>query len=129
MLALTEVETAYAVEVLGDVESSSPLMSINPLGVVVTAELNSNIEVRRFDNTLKVSNWVKHRLPSFSKMMGFSLGRHEKRCIMLLQRLETEIEVAKLVYREDATFQKAVSEDKGKRELRNLISSINYDGR
>ena len=129
VLALTEVETAYAVEVLGDVESSSPLMSINPLGVVVTAELNSNIEVRRFDNTLKVSNWVKHRLPSFSKMMGLSLGRHEKRCIMLLQRLEAEIEATKLVHRKDAAHQKTVSKDKGKRELRNLISSINYDGR
>ena len=46
VLAFTEVETAYAVEVLGDVESSSPLMSINPLGVVVTVELNSNTEVR-----------------------------------------------------------------------------------
>ena len=129
MLALTEVETAYAVEVLGDVESSSPLMSINPLGVVVTAELNSNIEVRRFDNTLKVSNWVKHRLPSFSKMMGFSLGGHEKRCIMLLQRLEAEIEATKLVHRKDVAHQKVVSKDKRKRELRNLISSVNYDGR
>ena len=46
MLALTEVETAYAVEVLGDVESSSPLMSINHLGVVMTVEFNSNTEVR-----------------------------------------------------------------------------------
>ena len=99
MLALIEVERAYAVEVLGDVESSSPLMFVNPLGVVVLSELNSNTEVRRFDNTLKVSNWVKHRLPGFSKMMGFSLGRHEKRCIMLLQRLETEIEAAKLVHK------------------------------
>ena len=62
VLALTEVKTAYAVEVLGDLESSSPLMSINPLGVVVTNELNSNTEVKRFDNTLKVSN----RLPGFS---------------------------------------------------------------
>ena len=129
VLALTEVKTAYAVEALGDVESSSPLMSINPLGAVVMTKLNYNNEVKRLDNTSKVSNWVKYKLPSFSKMMGLSLGRHEKRCIMLLQRLETEIEAAKLVYREDATFQKAVSKDKGKRELRNLISSINYDGR
>ncbi|KAF3972963.1 hypothetical protein CMV_003577 [Castanea mollissima] len=44
VLTLTEVETAYAVEVLGDVESSSPLMSINPLGVVVSVETNSNAE-------------------------------------------------------------------------------------
>lgn len=100
VLALSEVETAYAVEALGEAESSSPLMSINPLGVVVTAELNKNTEVRRLDNTLAVSNWVKQRLPSFSKLMGLPLGRHEKRCIMLLQRLETEIEAAKLVHKE-----------------------------
>ena len=123
MLALTEVEKAYVVEVLGDVDSSSPLMSINPL------EVNGIAEVRRFDNSLNVSNWVKHRLPGFSKMMGLSLGRHEKRCIMLLQRLETEIEAVKLVHRKDVAHQKAISKAKGKRELRNLISSVNYDGR
>ena len=97
-------------------ESSSPLVSINPLGVVVTADLNCNTEVRRLDNTSKVSNWVKYRLPSFSKMMGLSLGRHE-------------IEAAKLVFRKDVAHQKVVTKDKGKRELRNLISSVNYDRR
>ena len=114
MSALTEVETAYAIEVLGDVESFSPLMSINPLGVVVTAELNSNIKVRSFDNTLKVSNWVKYRLPGFSKMIGLSLGRHEKRCIMLLQRLEMEIEATKLVHRKDAAHRKVSPRIKGR---------------
>ena len=77
MLALTEVEKAYAVEVLGDVDSSSPLMSINPLELNSIVEVNGIVEVRRFDNSLNVSNWVKHRLPSFSKMMGLSLSRHE----------------------------------------------------
>ena len=85
--------------------------------------------MKRFDNTLKVSNWVKHKLPGFSKMIGLSLGQHKKRCIMLLQRLKMEIVAAKLVHRKDAAHQKTVSKDKGKRELRNLISSINYDGR
>ena len=47
------------IEGLGDVVSSSPLMTINPLELVVTAELNSNSEVMRFDNTSNVSNWVK----------------------------------------------------------------------
>ena len=73
-MALIEVETAYAIEALGDVENSSPLVSIKPLGVVVTADLNCSTEVRRLDNTLKVSNWVKYRLPGFSKMIGLSLG-------------------------------------------------------
>ena len=83
VLALTEVETASADEGLGDVDSFSLLMTINPLGLVVSVELNSNTEVMGFDNTLNVSNWVKHRLFGFSKMMGLSLGRHEKMCIML----------------------------------------------
>ena len=61
--------------------------------------------------------------------MGLSLGRHEKMCIMLLQRLEMEIKAANLMHRKDATHRKVVSEDKGKRDLRNLISSVNYDGR
>ena len=74
VLALTKVKIASANEGLGDVDSLSPLLTINSLGLVVSAELNSNIEVMRFDNTLNVSNWVKYRLPGFSKMMGLSLG-------------------------------------------------------
>ena len=69
VLALTEVD-----EGLGDVDCSSPLMTFNPMGLVVLAELNSNTEVMRLDNTLNVFNWVKRRLPVFSKMMGLSLG-------------------------------------------------------
>ena len=56
MLALTEVETASADEVLGDVDSFSPLMTINPLWLVVSAKLNGNTEMMGFDNTLNVSN-------------------------------------------------------------------------
>ena len=116
-------------EGLGDVVSSSPLMTINPLELAVTVELNSNSEVIRFDNASNVSNWVKQRLPGFSKMMGLPLCRHTKRCTMLLQKLETKFEAANLVHKKDAAHQKAVSKDKGKRELRNLISSVNYNGR
>ena len=123
LLALTEVD-----EGLDIVDCSSPLMTFNPMGLVMSAELNSNTEVMRLDNTLNVSNWVERRLPGFSKMMGLSLGRHEKRCIMLLQRLEKEIEAANLVHR-NAAHRKAVPKVKGKRELRNLISSVNYEGR
>ena len=123
VLALTEVDEGLEV-----VDCSSPLKTFNPMGLVVSAKLNSNTEGMRLENTLNVSNWVKHRLPGFSKMMGLSLGRHEKRCIMLLQRLEKETKAANLVHR-NAAHRKAVSKVKGKRELRNLISSVNYEGR
>lgn len=40
------------------------------------------------------------------------------------------MEVANLLHRRAAVHQKsAIAKDKGKRELRNLISSVNYDGR
>jgi len=87
---------------LGDGDCFSPLMTINPLGLVVSDELNSNNEVMGFGNTLNIFNWVKHRISGFSKMMGLSLGWHEKMCIMLLQRLEGEIEAANLMHRRDA---------------------------
>ena len=114
---------------LGDVDSPSPLMTITPLGLAVPTELNSGNEVLGLENTLYISNWVKHRLPVFSKMMGLSLGRHEEKCIKPLQGLEREIEATNLLNRKDAAHRKAVSKDKGKRELRNLISSVNYDSR
>ena len=129
MLALTEVEAVCVDVGLGDVDGLSPLTTINPLGLVVSAEVNGNTEVLSSDNTLNVSNWVKHRIPDFSKMMGLSLGRHAKMCIMLLQRLELKIKAANLMHRKDVAYRKAISKDKGKRELRNLISSVNYDER
>ena len=129
MLALTKADMVNADMGLGNGDSFSPLMTINPLGLVVSDELNCDNEVMGFSNTLNISNWMKHRLPGFSKMMGLSLGRHEKMCIMLLQRLEGAIEAANLMHRRDTAHRKVVSKDKRKRELRNLISSINYDGR
>ena len=114
---------------LGDVDSFSPLMTITPQGLVVSVELNRDTEVLGLENTLDISNWVKHRIPGFSKLVGLPVGRHEKMCIMLLQRLERVIEAANLLHKKDATHRKAISKDKGKRELRNLISSVNYDGR
>ena len=118
---LTEVEALSADLDLDDVDSFSPLTTINPMGLVVLAELHNNTEVMGVENPLNISNWVKHRIPSFSKIMGLSLGRHEKMCIMLLQRLEREIEVANLQHRQDAAHRKVVSKDKGKRELRNFL--------
>ena len=42
---LTEVEALSADLDLGDVDSFSPLMTINSMGLVVSAELHNNIEV------------------------------------------------------------------------------------
>ena len=70
------------------------------------------------------------RLPSFSKLVGLSLNRHENLCIDLLQRIEKEMMGAKAMDKKVTPTRKVVLfKDKGKRELRNLLSSVNYDGR
>ena len=51
MLALTEVDEGLEV-----VDYFSPLKTFNPMGLVVSAKLNSNTEVMRLENTLNVSN-------------------------------------------------------------------------
>ena len=115
---------------LGEEESSPiPLMSIIPFGLSLSAE-NSGSEAVGCESALDTSKWVKNRLPSFSKLVGLSLNRHEKLCIDLLQRIEKEMLDAKAMIKKDNPTRKVVIfKDKGKRELRNLLSSVNYDGR
>ena len=73
---------------------------------------------------------MKHRIPGFSKLVGLSTTQHEKLCIALLQRLETEMEVANVLHRRQTGSKKvAKSKNKGRRELQNLICSVNYDRR
>lgn len=115
---------------LGEEESSPiPLMSIIPFGLSLSAE-NSGSEAVGCESVLDTSKWVKNRLPSFSKLVGLSLNRHEKLCIDLLQRIEKDMMDAKAMNKKDSPNRKVVIfKDKGKRELRNLLSSVNYDGR
>lgn len=111
-------------------EESLPLMSISPVGLPLSADLICGNEALECLNTVEISSWVKNRLPGFSKLVGLPLSRHEKLCIALLQKIERETEDAKVLNRKDTAPRKAViKRDKGKRELRNLHSSVNYDGR
>ena len=75
--------------------------------------------------------WIlQDRLPGFSKLVGLPLNCHEKLCIALLQKIEKETEAAKAMNRKVTLSRKVVIyKDKGKRELRNLQSSVNYNGR
>ena len=59
---------------LGDVDSFSALMTVTPQVLVVSAELNRDTEVLGLENTLDISNWVKHRIPGFSKLVGLPVG-------------------------------------------------------
>ena len=70
-----EEEMDISVLGLGGEDSLSiPLMSITPFGLALSAELNYGIEVVGCENTLDISNWVKYKLPGFSKLVGLPLS-------------------------------------------------------
>ena len=129
--ALGEEDWSMSDKVLGGEDSSPvPLMAINPSGVQLSAELNGDIEAVGCANTLDTSKWVQNKLPGFSKLVGLPLNRHERLCIDLLQKIEKETEATKALNREVTLSRKIPSyKDRGKRELRNLQSSVNYDSR
>ena len=115
---------------LGEEECSPiPLLSISPIGLPLTVE-NCVMEAVGSESILDASSWVKNRLPGFCKLVGLPMNRHEKLCIALLQKIEKETTDAKAMHKKDTPTRKMVIfKDKGKRELRNLLSSVNYDGR
>ncbi|KAL0012906.1 hypothetical protein SO802_008014 [Lithocarpus litseifolius] len=125
---LVDVEKDFSDTGLGGEDFLSvPLTTITPSGLALSADYGS--EAAGGAKTLDISKWVKYRLPGFSKLVGLPLCRHETLCIALLQWIERETEAAKVLNRNITALRKAViCKEKGKRELRNLISSVNYDG-
>ena len=126
-------EVAFSEVVSGEEESLTDcnlLSNVIPPGLTLLMEVHNNSKVLDIGGTLDASNWVKNRIQGFSKVIGLSVNYHEKLCIAYLQRLEREMGVINQQRKKVAANQKvASSTSKGKREMRNLISTVNYDGR
>ena len=74
---------------------------------------------------VKISKWVYSLMKSFCRIMGFPIVKHEDQCMALFRLLEQDcIDVVNV-----GTSKEIVnSMQKGLRELKVFISSINYDG-
>ena len=74
---------------------------------------------------VKNSKWVCSLMKSFCRIMGFPIVKHEDQCMALFRLLEQDyIDVVNV-----GTSKEIVnSMQKGLKELKGLISSINYDG-
>ena len=72
------------------------------------------------------SEWVNTQYRGICELMGFPLDSHGKQCLALLRRIE-----ASRFRKKGELGSKSVvcSGKKGVRELRNLVSSVNYEGR
>ncbi len=106
---------------VGDEEPFSPLLCA-PIAMVVPSGVLTILE----KPVPEPSQWVKSRHKGFCKLVGFPIESHEQECLALLQRIEADCFVKKA---SSAPRRNQAPGLKGKRELRRLISSVNYDGR
>ncbi len=71
------------------------------------------------------SVWVKQRHRGFCELVGFPIESHEQECLALLQRIEAD----RFLHKEKGGPRRQPSSGtKGSRQLRRLVSSVNYDG-
>ena len=109
-------------------ECSSPL-SYSPLAMINPTEPPTSVAILGVGANASqevFSQWVKKHYRGFCKLVGFPLDSHKEQCMALLQSIEAK----RMKYKSSRKMkQSRVSVRKGARELRNLASSINYDGR
>jgi hypothetical protein len=108
-----------------DRDASSPL-SCPPLDRIDPTECPISFMIDCGVSPNQYSQWVKKHYGGFCKLVGFPMDTHEQECLALLQRIEAD----RFKYKSSTKVKQAAgSVRKGARELRNLVSTINYDGR
>ena len=71
------------------------------------------------------SSWVSQLIKDFCNMVGFPIVKHEAHCLALFRLLEQE---CLKVVDDGVPKQPTNSGSRGLRELKGLISNVNYDG-
>ena len=72
------------------------------------------------------SKWVNRQYRGICKLMGFPIDSHEQQCLDLLRC----IEATRATKKRDMGSQKVIpAGSKGIRELKNLVSFVNYNGK
>jgi hypothetical protein len=109
-------------------DTQSPMVC-KPLAIIEPSEQktlvpgNSGEKIRKGG---KRSKWVNHQYREICKLMGFPIDSHEQQCLDLLRK----IEATRNSKRGEMSLRKATaSKSKGIRELKNLASSVNYEGK
>ena len=74
---------------------------------------------------MKNSKWICSLMKIFCRIVGFPIVKHKDQCLALFRLLEQDcVDVVSVGSSKDIVN----SKQKGLRELKDLISSINYDG-
>ena len=101
-------------------DAVSPLQFV-PIAMVMTSGAMHGTK----ESISEPSQWVKRRHRGFCKLVGFPFESHEQECLALLQRIEAERFTKKPA---SVPRRNQASGIKGKRELRRLTSTVNYNG-
>ena len=110
--------------------------AVNPKVIIPLAlwDLNGSLDLISVEDgsdgvsveeVLEPSEWVSRMIRDFSTYVGFPIDYCERQCIDFFQKLERVWEQQTIVV---TTRRVSISNQKGMRELRNLFSSINYNG-
>ena len=111
-------------DVQGETELISPMVC-EPLAVVApSTTLDEPGKSHKPDSAR--SEWVNTQYRGLCELVGFPLDTHEKQCLALLRRIEASRSRNKGLL---GSRKVVCSGTKGARELRNLASSVNYEGR
>ena len=111
-------------------EEDRQLMEYVPLaqwdpngGLVLMTEEDDPVDISEEDD-LEPSALISKKVKGFGKWVGFPIDSYERQCVEFFQRLEKvwEKQAAAGSLRRTAS-----SSTKGMRELRNLISTVNYN--
>jgi hypothetical protein len=100
-----------------------PLARIAPVGF---SEFTANYSGDVLALEEAMSLWVEQKYKGFGELMGMPIAGFETECIALLRRIDAK----RKKFRHTPGPRKPTrSTKKGTRELQNLISTINYDGK
>ncbi len=103
--------------------SCSPLDRIDPVDFAAFTQGYTG-DILALEEAMSI--WVEQKYKGFSKLVGMALVGFESECLSLLRRIDTE---RKRLRPSTGPRVPTGSVRKGTRELRNLISSVNYEGR
>ena len=100
-----------------------PLAKIAPMGFSEFTDQYSR-DVLALEEAMSL--WVEQKYRDFGELVGMPIARFEAECIALLRRIDAERKKGRHT---PGPRKPTRSTKKGTRELRNLISTINYGGK
>ncbi len=109
-------------ETMTSEEFASPL-SCTPLNMLAPPVAPPLLQSCEDEALANLSKWVSQQMNYFRKQVGVSISGHEPECMALLIHIDKDRQLLKRT----TTSHKSVQ--KGLRELRNLSSSVNYEGK